>query len=383
VADALRDRSAEILAANEGDVHAARDDGATQPVLNAIRIGSHTIDDLAKSMQVLAGIGDPVGRVDATWIRPNGLKIEKVRVPIGVIAVVSEGAPAIAPEAAGICLKAGNALILHDSGLCRRTQAAFVSVMQGAAADADIPVSAVQDLHSEAARSLEALIGSPGLVEVVIPRGEASFVSHVSRLSAVPVLKQREGVCHMYVDEDADPELAVKLAEDACCAERGAADCVNVVLVHSAAVDTVAPRMAEALHKCGVEVRGDDQVRRCVSGLTPASEADWRAAAPPGVLTIGAIAGLEDAVAWINEHGAGYCDSIITRNRGTGSKFCQSVDSACVYVNASTRFTDGTQFGMGGQIGFSTGRLHARGPLGTEELTTYKYVAVGNGQTRR
>jgi glutamate-5-semialdehyde dehydrogenase len=337
---------------------------------------------MAKGLRVVAGLPDPVGKVDSTWLRPNGLEIRRVRVPIGVIAIIYESRPNVTVDAAGLCLKTGNAVFLRGGSESFESNQCLVRIMTEAGGSVGLPPGAVQMVPWTEREVVSQLLRLDQYIDLVIPRGGKGLIRTVVETATMPVIKHYEGVCHIYVDKAADPEMALRIIENAKCQRPATCNAVEKVLIHADIAAEFAPRLGRRLLERRVELRGDPAFCRLVSDAKPATDDDWYAEYLDLILTVGVVDSLEAAIAHITKYGSAHSDAIITANKAAAQQFTTEVDSAAVYVNASTRFTDGGQFGMGAEIGISTDRIHARGPMGLDELTIYKYIVQGNGQIR-
>lgn len=377
--DARRDA---VLAANREDMEAARAAGLSAALLDRLALDEKRMAAMVKSIRAVTGLKDPVGARISRWIRPNGLVIHKVRVPIGVIAVIYEARPNVTADAAALCFKTSNAIILRGGKEARRSCAAIAGALQAGGERRGLPPGAIQFVDQPDREAVRELVQLEGLVDLVIPRGGENLIRAVVEQARVPVIKHYKGVCHLYVDESADLEMALRIAENAKCQRPGVCNAIEKLLVHEKIAPAFLPRVVERLGARGVEFRGDDASRAIVPTIKPADEADWTAEYLDLILTIKVVPDVHAAAVHINRYGSHHSDAIVAENAAHQKIFTDEVDSAAVYVNASTRFTDGGEFGMGAEIGISTDKLHARGPMGLEELTTYKYVIWGEGQVR-
>ncbi len=382
MADAIMDQADPLREANDRDLAAGEERGLSQALLDRLALTTERIEDMAKGLRVLAGLPDPVGRVDSTWIRPNGLKIRKVRVPIGVIGIVYESRPNVTADAAGLCLKAGNAVFLRGGSEAINSNLAIASALRQGLQACDLPAAAVQLLPWTDREAVGALLRLDLYVDLIIPRGGEGLIRAVVENSTIPVIKHYKGVCHAYVDSDADLDMATAIVENAKCQRPGVCNALETLLIHRQVAPEFAPRIGALLAARGVELRGDTEFCRWFPEAAMASAEDWGEEFLDLVLAVRVVDSIEAAIEHIATYGSGHSDAIVTESKKAASLFTESVDSAAVYVNASTRFTDGSQFGMGAEIGISTDRIHARGPMGIDELTTYKYVIDGSGQIR-
>ena len=384
MATSLESGAGSILAANAQDMKEARRSGTQGALLDRLLLNSKRIREMAQSLREVARLPDSVGQVIQEWARPNGLRIEKVRVPIGVIAIVYEARPNVTADCAGLCIKSGNSVILRGGSEAFRSNRAIFESLQKGMVRAGLPKHAVNLVLTTDRRAVDQLLGLVGWVDLVIPRGGEELIRSVVAKARVPVIKQYKGICHTYVDEGADLKMAQKICYNAKVQRPGVCNAMETLLVHRKAAPAFLPAMAAAYTQAGVELRGDAATRQILKGFSvkPAKEGDWATEYLDLILSIRVVGSLKEAIAHIRRYGSGHSDAIVTRASDRAEEFLRSVDSACVYVNASTRFTDGGQFGRGAEIGISTDKIHARGPMGLEELTTYKYLVHGTGQVR-
>jgi glutamate-5-semialdehyde dehydrogenase len=370
---ALVDANAADLAAAASLSAAARD---------RLTLTAERIEAMARGVDEIVALADPVGESIAAWRRPNGLEIQQVRIPIGVIAIIYESRPNVTADAGALCVKSGNAAILKGGSEALRTNAAISDLFAAALGDAGLPRAAVQLIRTADRRATRVVIRQNDLVDVVIPRGGKELIRALEEESKVPVIKHLEGVCQLYVDRHADLDRAVAIAVNAKVSRPGVCNAIENLLVHRAVADEFLPRIAAALAAERVELRGCAETRRIVPTVKPACEDDWSTEYLDRILAVKVVASVEEALAFIARYGSGLADAIVTNDYSAARRFAAAVDSAAVFVNASTRFTDGSELGFGAEIGISTNRLHARGPMGLRELTTYKYVVYGSGQVR-
>lgn len=382
MAAALLDGQGAILAANAADMEAGRQQGLSAAMLDRLRLDEQRLAAMAAGIRTVAALPNPLGRVIRRWTRPNGLKITKLRVPIGVIAIIYESRPNVTADAAALCFKTANAVILRGGHESLRSSAAIVHAMREGGRPHGLPEHAIQLVDTPDRDAVRALAQLTGLVDLIIPRGGEALIRAVTEVARVPVIKHYKGVCHVFVDASAEMEPALAIVENAKCQRPGVCNAMETLLVHKKIAPEFLPRMAALLQARGVELRGDDTARAIVPAMRPAAEADWYAEYLDLILAVRVVDSVEASVEHINRYGSRHSDAILTRNPRAARQFTRGVDSAAVYVNASTRFTDGGEFGMGAEIGISTDKLHARGPMGLEELTTYKYVVTGAGQVR-
>ena len=377
--DARRDA---LKAANAEDMAAGRQAGLSAALLDRLLLTDARLDSMIKGLRSVVALKDPVGAKISRWIRPNGLVIQKVRVPIGVIAILYEARPNVTADAASLCFKTSNAVILRGGKEAQRSNAAIAAAMQEGGVKKGLPADAIQLVATTDRDAVRELVQLEGRVDLVIPRGGEGLIRAVVEQARVPVIKHYKGVCHVYVDESADADMALSIIENAKCQRPGVCNAIEKVLVHEKIAAAFLPRMAERLRARGVELRGDAAARALVPDLKEAVESDWSAEYLDLILAVRVVPDTAAAAAHINTYGSHHSDAIIASQEAAQKLFTQEVDSATVYVNASTRFTDGAEFGMGAEIGISTDKLHARGPMGLEELTTYKYIIQGSGQVR-
>jgi glutamate-5-semialdehyde dehydrogenase len=383
IADALIENEENILSANAEDVEAARLGGMSLSLTDRLALTPQRIADISDGVRKVAALGDPIGRVEAGWVRPNGLRIEKTRVPLGVIGLIFEARPNVAADAAALCLKSGNACVLRGGKEAIRSNLAIVSVMRSAVAKAGVPEDAIQilsDTSHEAARELMRL---RGCLDVLIPRGGHRLIDSVVENATVPVIRTGAGNCHVYIDSQADLDMGVNIIVNAKTSRPSVCNAAETLLVHRAVAERFLPLAAKELTARRVELRGDEETRRILGDIVvPATEEDWATEYDDYILAVKVVSDLDEAIAHINRYGTMHSEAIVTDSYANGEKFMDLVDAAAVYINASTRFTDGNQFGFGAEIGISNQKLHARGPMGLDELTTIKYRIYGSGQTR-
>jgi glutamate-5-semialdehyde dehydrogenase len=380
-ADQIERETEEILSANSADLKAAKSLGAA--MLDRLRLGRDRLDKIAQSVRSVAELKDPVGEILKQWERPNGLKIAKVRVPIGVIGIIYESRPNVTIDAASLCLKTGNAVILRGGSEAVRSNAALAAAFQRGYVSAGLPDYTVQLVPGTDRAAIPLLAQMDRYLHLIIPRGGKALIETVAASARVAVIKHFDGVCHLYIDHAADPKMAEDIVLNAKCQRPGVCNAIETLLVHADIASDFLPRCAATLWKHGVELRGDEITQRILgSRVKPATEADWYAEYLDLILSVRVVSTLDDAIEHIETYGSHHSDSIVTSSPEAAEKFLRSVDSAVVFWNASTRFNDGGEFGFGAEIGISTDRLHARGPMGLEELTSYKYVVKGSGQVR-
>jgi glutamate-5-semialdehyde dehydrogenase len=378
----LRERRGELLAANAEDVGAARAAGLTTALVDRLTLTEARVEAMAQGLDAIGRLPDPVGETIARWRRPNGLQITQVRIPLGVVGVIYESRPNVTADAAGLCLKSGNAVILKGGSESFRTNRAIAALIAAAVTAAGLPAAAVQLLPTTAREAVAVLLAQHELIDVIVPRGGPSLIRAITESSRIPVIQHYAGICHTYVDEHADLAMAERICFNAKVQRPGVCNAMETLLVHERVAAAFLPAVAARLQAAGVELRGCERTRRHLAHIPAATEEDWRTEYLDLILSVKIVASLDEAIAFINTYGTGHSDAIVTERYAHARRFLAEVDSAAVYVNASTRFTDGYEFGFGAEVGISTNRLHARGPMGLRELTTYKYAVEGSGQIR-
>lgn len=383
MATALEAQQAEILAANERDMTAAAAKGMKSSMLDRLKLTAERISGMADGLRQVAGLADPVGNVIDGKTLPNGLHITKIRVPLGVIGIIYEARPNVTADAAGLCLKSGNAVILKGGSEAMESNKTVAAILAQAAEGAGIPAGSIQFIDTSDRQAVQDLIHMNGLVDVVIPRGGAGLIQAVVRNASVPVIETGAGVCHTYVDKDADVEMAMKIAFNAKVQRPSVCNAMETLLVHKDIADKFLPMMLMMYNSSAVEIRGDEAVQEYSGQVHPATEEDWSTEYGDLRLSVKIVDSIEEAMAHIAKYGTGHSECIVTNNYQAAQLFQYTVDAAAVYVNASTRFTDGNEFGFGAEIGISTQKLHARGPMALPELTSTKYLINGNGQVRK
>lgn len=383
MAAALETQQAEILAANERDMAAAAAKGMKSSMLDRLKLTAERISGMADGLRQVAGLADPVGNVIDGKTLPNGLHITKIRVPLGVIGIIYEARPNVTADAAGLCLKSGNAVILKGGSEAMESNKTVAAILAQAAEGAGIPAGSIQFIDTSDRQAVQDLIHMNGLVDVVIPRGGAGLIQAVVRNASVPVIETGAGVCHTYVDKDANVEMAMKIAFNAKVQRPSVCNAMETLLVHKDIADKFLPMMLMMYNSSAVEIRGDEAVQEYSGQVHPATEEDWSTEYGDLRLSVKIVDSIEEAMAHIAKYGTGHSECIVTDNYQAAQLFQYTVDAAAVYVNASTRFTDGNEFGFGAEIGISTQKLHARGPMALPELTSTKYLINGNGQVRK
>lgn len=382
MAEALENRKQEILAANAADMEAAAAKGMKSSMLDRLKLTDARIAGMADGLRQVAALPDPVGNVLGGSTLANGLRITKVRVPLGVVGIIYEARPNVTADAAGLCLKSGNAVILKGGSEAMQSNKTIAAVLAEAAGGAGLPAEAVQFIDTSDRQAVNDLIHMNGLVDVVIPRGGAGLIKMVVMNATVPVIETGAGVCHTFVDASADVDMAVNIAYNAKVQRPSVCNAMETLLVHKDIAGRFLPVMLEKYFAAGVEIRGDEKVQAFSNRVVPATEEDWATEYGDLRLSVKIVSGIDEAMEHIAAYGTGHSECIVTEDYRNASRFQLSVDAAAVYVNASTRFTDGNEFGFGAEIGISTQKLHARGPMGLPELTSFKFLINGSGQVR-
>jgi len=371
-----------ILKANSKDLSLARRSGLSLAMIERLRLDDKRISQMSDSLKEVARLTDPVGELIKDWRRPNGLRIQKIRSPIGVIAIIYESRPNVTADCIGLCFKSGNSVILRGGSEALNSNLAIFAILKEVIRKYNIPASAVNLIATNDRRAVDILLKLNDYIDLVIPRGGEGLIRRVAQLSRIPVIKHYKGICHIYVDTDADLNMAEKICFNAKVQRPGVCNAMESMLVHEGVALRFLPGMLKKFKEAGVEIRACKNTKRIAKWVKLATEKDYHSEYLDLILSVKVVKSLDQAVRHINFYGSHHSDSIVTDNSSNAKEFLRRVDSACVYVNASTRFTDGYQFGMGAEIGISTDKLHARGPMALEELTTYKYMVFGNGQTR-
>jgi glutamate-5-semialdehyde dehydrogenase len=382
MARGLEEKTAVILDANRGDLERARSSGVTRAFLDRLTLTDVRIETMAAGLREIAALPDPVGETVEAWRRPNGLEIARVRVPLGVIGFIYESRPNVTVDAAGLCVKSGNAVILRGGSEAIESNALIAAVLAKAMEKTGAPSDAVQFVDVTDREAVAAMLAQEGLIDLIVPRGGEAFVRWVAERSRVPVLKHDKGLVHVYVDAAADLDMATSIVVNAKANRPSVCNALETLLVDRAIADRFLPTVAARLREARVELRGCPETLQRVPGARPAVEADWDEEYGDLVLAIRVVDGLEAAMAHIRRHGSGLAEAIVTNDLGRARRFTREIDAAAVLVNASTRLVDGNQFGMGAEMGISTSRVHARGPVGVRELTTTKFIVHGDGQVR-
>lgn len=381
-ANDLCERQEEILAANVLDLENGKNNGMNPGLLDRLKLTGERIAQIAEGLRQIAALPDCIGETIEHFERPNGLKIDKVRVPLGVIGIIYEARPNVTADAFGLCFKTGNAVILKGGSDAIHSNIAIVKVLQDALEACSMPRTAVQLIEDTDRAVTAQFMKMKEYVDVLIPRGGAGLIRAVVENSTVPVIETGTGNCHIYVDESADLDMAVNIIFNAKTQRIGVCNACESLVVHEKVEKALMPLLKAKLDEKSVEIRGDEKVQESVSGIVPAVESDWGKEYLDYILSVKTVSSIDEAIAHINRYNTGHSEAIITRDYANAQKFLEEVDAAAVYVNASTRFTDGFEFGFGAEIGISTQKLHARGPMGLTALTTTKYIIYGNGQVR-
>ena len=381
-AKALVDHTKEILLENEKDMKAGIEKGMPKGLLDRLKLTPERIEAMAKGLRQIVALEDPVGEVLSMKTRPNGLVIGQKRVPLGVIGIIYESRPNVTADAFGLCFKAGNAVVLKGGSDAIHSNTAIANVIRDALKEAGLPQDALCFCEDTNRETTTALMKLREYIDVLIPRGGAGLIQAVVKNSTIPVIETGTGNCHIYVDESADLDMAVSIIINAKTQRVGVCNACESIVIHEKVVDKLMDKLVEALKAHQVEIRGDERVRETSLEILPATEKDWGMEYLDYVVSIKTVSSIDEAIAHINKYNTGHSEAIITNDYNNSQKFLNEIDAAAVYVNASTRFTDGFEFGFGAEIGISTQKLHARGPMGLKELTTTKYIIYGNGQTR-
>lgn len=381
-ADQLVECTPKIIAANEKDVSRKDEFGLTDSQVDRLKLDASRIESIADGLRQIASLPSPVGEIFESTVRPNGLQINKVRAPLGVVFFIYESRPNVTADAAAICIKSRNAVILRGGKEAFHSSKAIVEVLQAVGKLHGIPQNAVQLITTPDRDAVDYFLALNESIDLAIPRGGESLIRRVAEKATMPVIKHFNGNCHVYVDQDADLEKAIAIAVNSKCHRLGVCNAAESFLIHQAVADQFLPLLGRQLNDNGIEIRGDESVRRFLNDAIPATEEDFGKEYLDAIVSIAIVESLDSAIEHINRYGSGHTDAIVSENASSIQTFAREVDSAAVMINASTRFNDGGEFGLGAEIGISTDKFHARGPCGLKELTTYKYVCVGNGQIR-
>lgn len=382
-AELLRENEAAIQTANANDLEAAPDYGLTDAQVDRLRLTSERIEGIAAALEEVAILKDPIGQVIDSTVRPNGLTINKIRVPLGVVFFVYESRPNVTADAAAICVKGGNAVILRGGKEAIHSSQAIVDLLHQAADETGVPRDAVQLVSTTDREAVGHFLRLPDYINVAIPRGGEGLIRRVAAEAQMPVIKHFDGNCHVYVDAGAELAMATEVAVNSKCHRLGVCNAAESLLIHADVASEFLPSIAKALQDQGIELRGDERACEIVDTAKPASEADYGAEFLGPTMSVCVVGSVDEAISHINRYGSGHTDAIVTNDLAASEQFSAGVDSSAVMINASTRFNDGGEFGLGAEIGISTDKFHARGPCGIEELTSYKYVVHGSGQIRK
>jgi glutamate-5-semialdehyde dehydrogenase len=382
MAGALTDESPGLVSANEKDVSAAEAAGTSQTLIDRLRLTDARIASMAAGLRAIVAQPDPTGEVVEGWRRPNGLLIERVRVPLGVVAVIYEARPNVTADVSGLCLKSGNACVLRGSSIALESNKAIVAVLARAAEGAGVPRGAIQLIPDASRESATALMQAKEHVDLLVPRGGRALIESIEQNATVPYIIDGDGNCHVYVDRAADLQMATGIVVNAKTQRPSVCNAAETLLVHEEIASKWLPGTLDVLSDSGVEVRGDEHVRQLWPKAVAATDEDWRTEYLDLILAVRVVSSLEEAIAHVNRWGTSNAEAIVSQDVSAARRFVTEVDSGSIFVNASTRFSDGGEFGYGGEIGISTQKLHARGPMGLKELTTTKYVVWGDGQVR-
>ncbi|MBS0203718.1 MAG: glutamate-5-semialdehyde dehydrogenase [Planctomycetes bacterium] len=382
-AESLTVRSAEILAANESDVANAPGFGLSSAEIDRLRLTPTRLAAMAGALGEVALLPDPIGEIIEGSVRPNGLRVSRVRVPLGVVFFIFESRPNVTVDAASLCVKSGNAVILRGGKEALNSNRALYRIIRDTLVETGLPEHGVQLVETTEREVVGELLKLGSMIDVTIPRGGKSLIERVTREATMPVIKHYDGICHVYVDQSADPRMALEILQNSKCQRPGVCNAAETVLVHAGIADSFLPQAAQMLQEQGVAVRGCDRICRAIPWATAASEQDYRTEYLDLILSARVVDSLDEAIEHIDTYGSHHTETIITNDLAAADRFVAEIDSAAVMVNASTRFNDGGELGLGAEIGISTDKFHARGPCGLKELTSYKWVARGNGQIRK
>lgn len=383
VAEELCSQSTYLLEENEKDLKAAEEKGVKKSLIDRLRLTGQRVEDMAEGLRQVAALEDPIGEVLSMKNRPNGLRVGKRRVPLGVVGIIYESRPNVTADAFGLCFKTGNAVILRGGSDAIHSNLAIVDVIKEGLKKVDLPQDAILLVEDTSRETVGEMMKLHDYIDVLIPRGGAGLIANVVANSTVPVIETGTGNCHIFVDASGDIDMAVDIIENAKTQRMGVCNACESLVIHGEAAEKVLPPIVERLKSHQVEIRGDERARKIVPEILPATEEDWGTEYLDAVISVKIVDSIDEAIAHINRYNTGHSESIITKDYDHALKFQDEVDAAAVYVNASTRFTDGFEFGFGAEIGISTQKLHARGPMGLEALTSTKYIIFGNGQIRK
>lgn len=382
MADGLVSATAELKKENEKDLEYAREKGLSSALIDRLELNDKRINGMASGLREIAALPDPVGEVTRMWQRPNGLRIGKVRVPIGVIGIIYESRPNVTADAVGLCLKSGNSIILRGGSEAINSNTAIAKILMQAAKSAGLPEGCIQLIDITDRQAVMEMLKLDQHIDLIVARGGASLIQAVTENSKIPVAKHSAGICHTYVDTGADLKMAEEICFNAKVQRPGVCNAMETMLVHQDVAEEFLPQMIRRFHEANVEIRGCSQVRKILPGVKEATEEDWRTEYLDLILSVRVVKDIDEAIDHIMTYGSLHSDAIVTKDYQRANKFLKEVDSAAVYVNTSTRFTDGNEFGLGAELGISTQKLHSRGPMGLEDLTSQKFIIFGDGQIR-
>lgn len=382
IADNIEKLASHIQEENQKDLAQAKEMGLTDAMIDRLTVTDATIKSMSQGLREVAQLNDPVGSTSKAWLRPNGLKVSRMRIPLGVIGIIYESRPNVTIDAAGLCLKAGNAVILRGGSEALSSNQALAGIVGQVLGETGLPAETVQVVPVRDRKAVNVLLNQEEFVDLIIPRGGEGLIRFVVEHSTIPVLKHYKGVCHVYVDEGADIEMAQEICYNSKVQRPGVCNAMETMLVHQSTAQEFLPKMAERFVKTGVEIRGCPETCRILPGAHKAGESDWSEEYLDLILAVRVVENMEQAISHIAEYGSSHTEAIVTRDFNRGNRFVREVDSSVVLVNASTRFNDGGELGLGAEIGISTSKLHAFGPMGVEELTTTKFLVFGDGQVR-
>ena len=381
-AASLRDRTADLIAANYIDMAGGEKNGLSSAMLDRLKLNEDRVNGMARGLEDIADLDDPVGAIMDAWDRPNGLNISRVRVPLGVIGVIYESRPNVTADAGGLCLKAGNAVILRGGSESYNSSRAILESMQDGLKQANLPIDAIQMIPTTDRAAVGEMLTMSEYIDVIVPRGGKSLVERVQTEAKVPVFAHLEGICHTYVTENSDPDMARDLVVNAKMRRTGICGATETLLIDKEAAASHLPSILGALTQAGCEIRGDEATQSLDDRVIPATDEDWDTEYLDKIISVKQVSGINEAIDHVNAHGTEHTDAIVTDDSDAAEKFLNGINSAIALHNTSTQFADGGEFGMGAEIGIATGKLHARGPVGVEQLTTFKYVVRGSGQSR-
>ncbi|MFA5371683.1 MAG: glutamate-5-semialdehyde dehydrogenase [Sideroxydans sp.] len=382
IATAILLNSVKLIAENAKDVAAAKANGLDAASIDRLTLTEKTVNGMAEGLRQIAALPDPIGEISDMKYRPSGIQVGKMRVPLGVIGIIYESRPNVTADAAGLCLKSGNACILRGGSEAIHSNQAIAACVQQGLREAGLPETAVQVVNTTDRAAVGELITMKDYVDVIVPRGGKSLIARISEEAKVPVIKHLDGICHVYIDDEADLQKAIRIADNAKTHRYGVCNAMETLLVNADVAEKVLPELCAIYTRKGVELRGDEAARNHVATMNAATEEDWHTEYLAPILSVRIVANVGEAIEHINTYSSQHTDSIVTENYTKAMRFLREVDSASVMVNASTRFADGFEYGLGAEIGISTDKIHARGPVGLEGLTSQKYIVLGNGQIR-